>query len=240
MLPLVAASPTIHLSKLARLILGVAPFTGLLGFITPMLVDRFSRGNPGRAGTAYATNIVGCILGPLVAGFALLPFISERWTLVILTVPWLIVALAPLRPAAESSLSTRLAICSALVMAVVLVAVGRGYVEAYPDGKVLRDSTATVIATGSDMEKDLLVNGFGMTNLTPITKLMAHLPLAFLDRTSAECASHMFWHGNDVSIAAFVGNSRNCSRTCAQRPRSCSGITTAMVRRSCNRRYLTS
>jgi predicted membrane-bound spermidine synthase len=182
LLPLIAASPAIHLSRAMRLILGVAPFTGLLGFVTPMLVDRFSRGNPGRAGTAYATNIVGCILGPLVAGFALLPFISERWTLVVLTVPWLIVALAPLRPAAGFSLSTRLAICSSLVIAVILVVLGRGYVDAYRDGKVLRDSTATVIATGSDMDKDLLVNGFGMTNLTPITKLMAHLPLAFLDR----------------------------------------------------------
>ena len=183
LLPLVAASPAIHLAKNLRLVLGVGPFTGLLGFVTPMLVDRFSRGNPGRAGTAYATNIVGCILGPLVAGFALLPFISERWTLVILTVPWLLVALAPLRPAAHSSLSTRLAICSSLVIAMVLVAVGRSYVEAHPDGKVLRDSTATVIATGTDMDKDLLVNGYGMTNLTPITKLMAHLPLAFLDRS---------------------------------------------------------
>ena len=33
-----------------------------------------------------------------------------------------------------------------------------------------------------DMEKELLVNGYGMTNLTPITKVMAHMPLAFLDR----------------------------------------------------------
>jgi spermidine synthase len=32
------------------------------------------------------------------------------------------------------------------------------------------------------MDKELLVNGYGMTSLTPITKVMAHLPLAFLDR----------------------------------------------------------
>jgi spermidine synthase len=47
---------------------------------------------------------------------------------------------------------------------------------------VLRDPTATVIATGEGMDKRLLVNGYGMTNLTPITKIMAHLPLASLDR----------------------------------------------------------
>jgi hypothetical protein len=32
------------------------------------------------------------------------------------------------------------------------------------------------------MDKKLLINSYGMTSLTPITKVMAHLPLAFLDR----------------------------------------------------------
>ncbi len=41
---------------------------------------------------------------------------------------------------------------------------------------------ATVIATQIGSEKILLVNGAGMTILTPATKYMAHLPLAFLDR----------------------------------------------------------
>src|SRR5262249_1596036 len=43
---------------------------------------------------------------------------------------------------------------------------------------VRRDNMATVIATGEDMHKRLLVNGFSMTLQTPITKMMAHLPLA--------------------------------------------------------------
>jgi hypothetical protein len=30
------------------------------------------------------------------------------------------------------------------------------------------------------MDRELLVNGIGMTKLTPITKMMAHLPMAFL------------------------------------------------------------
>jgi hypothetical protein len=46
----------------------------------------------------------------------------------------------------------------------------------------LRDSTATVIATGTGMQKRLITNGVGMTTLTPITKMMAHLTLASLDR----------------------------------------------------------
>ena len=74
--PLVAASPFIHMDQRLRLVLGVAGFTGLLGFITPLLVDRFSTGDPGKAGKAYAINVVGCILGPLLAGFGLLPLMS--------------------------------------------------------------------------------------------------------------------------------------------------------------------
>lgn len=180
--PLVAASPSIHMGRVPRLLIGVTPFTGLLGFITPMLVDRFSRGNPSKAGTAYATNIVGCIVGPVLAGFGLLPFVSERWALVVLTVPWLVVGLAPLLPGRTSSVPVRAAIIGALAASLVLIAVGKDYEQKYPDRRVLRDYTATVIATGEDMDKELLVNGYGMTNLTPITKVMAHLPLALLDR----------------------------------------------------------
>jgi spermidine synthase len=182
LLPLLGADPAMHLARIPRLVLGVTPFTGLLGFITPMLVDRFAAGNPDKAGTAYATNVAGCILGPLIAGFALLPFISERWALVVLALPWLIVGLAPLRPSLKPSFGMRLAVVGSLALAAELIAAGRGYEENYRDGRILRDSTATVIAAGTDMDKELLVNGYGMTSLTPITKVMAHLPLAFLDR----------------------------------------------------------
>lgn len=48
---------------------------------------------------------------------------------------------------------------------------------------VRRDYMATVVAKGdSRLEKRLLINGVGMTGLRPITKMMAHLPLAMLDR----------------------------------------------------------
>lgn len=182
LLPLVAATPSLRLDSFWRLLLGIMPFTGLLGFITPMLVDRFSAGDPAKAGTAYAVNVAGCILGPLLAGFALLPFVSERVALVLLTLPWLIVGCAPLRPAMKASTAQRLATYAALAFAALLIAAGKGYDENFPGRKVLRDSTATVIATGTGMDKMLLVNGYGMTSLTPITKVMAHLPLASLER----------------------------------------------------------
>ncbi len=197
LLPLVAASPSIGMPPFLRLVLGIAPFTGLLGFITPMLVDRFSGGDPAKAGTAYAINVAGCILGPLLAGFGLLPFVSERWALIVLAAPWFVVAASAteLRSAGQPGAAvpaqtvptqttwrTRFSVYAALALAAVLIVAGKGYDENFPGRRVLRDSTATVMATGTGMDKALLVNGYGMTALTPITKVMAHLPLAFLDR----------------------------------------------------------
>lgn len=193
--PLITSSPTFRLSNMLRLVLGIAPFTGLLGFLTPMLVDRRSGGDPGRAGSAYAVNVMGCIVGPLLAGFGLLPYVSERWALTALALPWLIVGLLPLRPGPRMSRTARLAAYALLPLAAALVYIGKGYSEVNPRSQVRRDSTATVIATGSGMRKQLLVNGYGMTSLTPITKMMAHLPLAFLNRPPQDALDICFGMG---------------------------------------------
>ena len=182
LLPLIGTSPDIDASRLVRLLVGVFAFTGLLGFLTPMLVDRYSGGDPQKAGWAYAINVAGCILGPLLAGFGLLPFLSGRWALVVLAVPWFVAGLAPLLPKAQVQVAWRVVTCVLFVCAAIVIYKGQGYDEGDVGGRILRDPTATVLATGKGMNKQLLVNGYGMTNLTPITKVMAHLPLAFLDR----------------------------------------------------------
>jgi len=51
----------------------IVPFCLALGYLTPRLIDAHSRGNPTAAGRAYSINIAGGILGPLLAGYALLP-----------------------------------------------------------------------------------------------------------------------------------------------------------------------
>jgi spermidine synthase len=155
----------------------LAPFCGLLGFLTPMLVDHRSGGDPRRAGVAYAVNVIGCLLGPLLAGFVLLPAFGERWSLTLLTLPMLLAGLA----AAGASRARRAAAVVACASAAVLVAATHDFETAFPQRVVRRDSTATVIAIGSGPYRQLLVNGVGMTSLTPITKMMAHLPLAQLD-----------------------------------------------------------
>src|SRR5260370_3653077 len=45
------------------------------------------------------------------------------------------------------------------------------------------------------MNKTLLVNGYGMTALTPVTKMMAHFPLAFLDRPPQDALDICFGMG---------------------------------------------
>jgi predicted membrane-bound spermidine synthase len=176
LVPLAAADPRIDSVSMwagaLRVALGVGGFCGVLGFLTPMLVDRWSAGDPGRAGRAYAVNAVGCIVGPLLSGFVLLPWVGERWTLVLLAIPFFAFALR----------SNWRMLAAAAVAVLALVGLTQDFESRYPDAIVLRDHTATVIAAGEGMQKELLVNGVGITNLTPITKMMAHLPLASLDR----------------------------------------------------------
>jgi spermidine synthase len=196
--PLISASPKIHLWDAVRLVLGVAPFSGLLGFVTPMLVDRWSAGDPHKAGSAYAVNVLGCILGPLLAGFLLLPVFSERWVLFILALPWLVMGLLPAKPeiSAAVPLGGRRIRYALAVIAVALVLLGRDYGSRFHHSHVLlRDHTATIIAAGEGMKRQLFVNGIGITVLTPATKMMAHLPLASLDHAPHSALAICFGMG---------------------------------------------
>lgn len=189
LMPLLGADLRLGISGWLRVPLGIAAFSGLLGFLTPKLVDRFSEGDPNRAGIGYAVNVAGCILGPLLAGFALLPYLDERYALVTLAVPWLLIGVSFLlfrQPGGSAGrFTTPLAIaCSVILFAsVALIFLTQSYGQQIPGAQVRRDSTATVIAAGQGMDKQLYVNGVSMTVLTPITKVMASMPLAFLDHS---------------------------------------------------------
>lgn len=192
LLPLVATDFRVPFATsvsgaMMRLVIGIGPFCFILGLLTPGLIDRFSGGDPRRAGFAYSLNSIGCIIGPLFAGFMLLPFIGEKWSLVLLALPLFLFGFIPEKsPNVEAGVPTgsapfRLVEAAVLIVLSVGIAAGtKGYEQMYPDGMLRRDATATVIATGSGMDKSLLVNGYGVTFLTPITKAMVHLPLAFL------------------------------------------------------------
>ncbi len=176
---LLAADGRVEMRGTLRVLLGVAPFAGVIGFLTPMLVDRWSTGDPDRAGRAYAVNVAGCILGPLLAGFFLLPWFGEQVSMLLLVLPWFAMAIPVVMRAPRRLPQTAMA-GGFLAAALALFFLTHDYKADYPGHLELRDSTATVIATGDGMDKMLLVNGVGMTSLTPITKMMAHMTLASL------------------------------------------------------------
>jgi spermidine synthase len=190
-IPVVAVDPFLPLGDLFNgLRLGsIMLFCAMAGFLTPLLVDSWSSGDPDRAGTAYAVNIAGSIVGPLIAGFWLLPWIGARWAIFALSIPlFAIGAITVLRkpsseaPQPKSGLKPRLQFALATIAAILLFSLSHDYETRFAEREVLRDYTAAVVATGKGFERQLLVNGVGMTALTPITKYIADLPLAFMSR----------------------------------------------------------
>ena len=195
-LPLAAADPQFRIFTFLRPVIGIAPFSAVLGFITPMLVDHWSDGDPDRAGSAYAVNVLGCILGPLLSGFVLLPLTSERWVICLFAAPWLAVGMYPraITDPAKTPPQTKVSYAVA-ALALVLVFVCKDYESQFPNHEVLRDSAATIIATGGGLRKQLLVNGVGITGLSPIPKLMAHMPMAHLDHPAQNALTICFGMG---------------------------------------------
>jgi predicted membrane-bound spermidine synthase len=210
LLPLLTADSRLHLVALVRVFLGVMPVSAVIGFLTPMLVDRWSGGDPDRAGRAYAVNVVGCIVGPLVSGFVLLPLAGEHLSMLLFVLPWFVMAL-PSRSTRAMALAPRAATAVVLLAAIAIFFLTKDYETQFRKREVLRDSTATVIAaevptkSGTGTEKQLLVNGIGMTYLTPITKMMAHFPLASLDHPPREALVICFGMGTTFRSALSWG-----------------------------------
>lgn len=204
MLPLLTSDVRLSLSSSLRVLIGVAPFAAVMGFLTPMLVDRWSGGDPDRAGRAYGVNVAGCIAGPLLCGFILLPFSGEHMAALLLTLPWL--AMALFRGfAAEIRISDRSAAFAAVAAGLVLLFLTKDFETQYPQREVLRDSTATVIATGRGMEKRLVINGVDITAMVPIPKMMAHLSLASLPQPPQNALVICFGMGTTFRSAISWG-----------------------------------
>jgi predicted membrane-bound spermidine synthase len=188
-IPVVAADPLLPIFPLGFSLMrltAIALFCAVAGFLTPLLVDSWSSGDPDRAGTAYAFNIAGSIVGPLLAGFWLLPWLGERWATAAFSIPlFAIAALVVFQKPREltqrpKSWQPKLYLVLAIVSSVLLFAITHDYETRFPIREVRRDYSATVVAAGTGFDRGIYVNGIGMTVLTPVTKFMVHLPLAFM------------------------------------------------------------
>jgi spermidine synthase len=173
-------------------LIGIIPFCAALGYLTPLLVDRYSAGDPGAASRGYAVNVIGCIFGPLVAGYLLLPTLGERGAIALLTViPVGIGLWAMLK---ERSVARVFAVNVALT--ILIAVVFKSYVETIPGAWVKRDHVATSVAYSEKSgAKRLMVNGVGMTTQTTITKVMAHFPLSHLASPPKEVLGICFGMG---------------------------------------------
>jgi spermidine synthase/MFS family permease len=158
----------------------IVPFCAALGYLTPRLIDDVSRGRPSEAGPAYATNVVGCVLGPLVASYLMLPFLGVATSIVALALPLMGCAFLLRRELSATARAGAAFATAALATSAIAVNVTYENPCALSDRRceVRRDHAATVVSQGEGMAKRMFVNGVGMTHLTTITKYMAHLPLA--------------------------------------------------------------
>ena len=162
------------------LLASICPFCAILGYLTPGLVDQYAAGSPKGAGAAYAVNVFGCILGPLFASYLLLPNLSEQHALVLLGLPFLGFHFYCSRSLAAKQRWGFAALGGAALAG--SLCFSRSFEQQmlifHRNAVIRRDYAASVVSSGEGHARYLAVNGVGMTFLTPITKFMAHLPLA--------------------------------------------------------------
>jgi spermidine synthase len=205
-LPLLLNDPALHHST-AVVLLSIVPISALLGYLTPQLVDEHARGEPRRAGLAYAINVVGCILGPLFAGYLLLPWLGVKWTLLASAIVYPL--FLPAVRSAPGGGAWRLALLAGAVLTLVGIFVVRTYEDpvVHGQGEVRRDHVASVVSCGTTKDnKRMLVNGVGITMLNDLTKMMAHLPLAVRETPPASTLVICFGMGTTFrSLSSWGG-----------------------------------
>lgn len=170
-----------HAGSVLTVLASIFPLCAILGYLTPGLIDSFCLGNPAKAGRAYAINVLGCILGPLVASYVLLPLMSESSAILILSLPLL--AFYYFFWPSLPRIQRRWSGIGGGVLALYCLFFSHSFADSFAASsnrvEVRRDYAASVISADPHGDKRLMVNGIGMTTLTPITKFMIHLPMAF-------------------------------------------------------------
>ena len=165
----------------------LVPFCAALGYLTPLLIDRWTLGNSERVGPIYAWNILGCILGPLTASYLLLPYLGAKWTLTLLALPFVFFY------AKFNGLSSKASFHRIIMATGLGLFVYSGFfTHTFEEGwnlvnkvdwyQLRRDNTATVFYYRRRDETGIKINGIGATRLTTLTKMMAHLPMALCPR----------------------------------------------------------
>ncbi|MBI4832117.1 MAG: fused MFS/spermidine synthase [Candidatus Lindowbacteria bacterium] len=190
-----SVKPLSYLSRnfLSTLII-VLPPTIFMGATFPVAVRIYARslGSVGRqTGALYAVNTVGAVLGSFAAGFALIPVLGSKNSMMLLILLSVIAGLSLLYLSMKKEGATSLNwLAGALVILPLagfpysndlLKELSVRFMKKHPARVIAfkEDETAAVaVIQGEKGFRVLAVNGVAMTILCTETQLMAHIPLA--------------------------------------------------------------
>jgi spermidine synthase len=183
--------------NVAVALLSIVPFCLTLGYLTPKLIEEHSKDDPNLAGTAYAFNVLGCIFGPLLAAYIILPKIGAKDALSMLAVLFALLAVYAHRhqPLTKKGLVFGTFFLFYLVAQFLCFGYEELLAAIYPRHEIKKDYAATSVAVGEGKTSQLIVNGVGVTSLDQSPKMMAHFPLTLLKRPPHDCLTICFGMG---------------------------------------------
>jgi len=189
------------ISKIVNVILvlsSIMPLCFTLGYLTPKLIEEYSHDDPYLAGKAYALNVLGCIFGPLLAAYLILPSIGAKDSLTLLAVFFagLVVLFQSYMPFARKVLMVANFLLFLLVAQFLCLGYDDYFVSLYHSHcEIKTDYAATSMAVSDGNDRQLIVNGVGVTFLGLPPKMMAHLPLILLKHPPHDCLTICFGMG---------------------------------------------
>ncbi len=183
-------------SKVIVPALVVFPITFALGFIFPIVTNIYVEKTStigGGIGRLYSVNTLGCILGSLISGYVLIQFLGTQGTIILLAIINSSVGLIVLLTGYGRTVKNA-AIVAAMSLTLLTAffsftapdpfyTVIKRVITTNPDYEIYYHKegvVATATAYGSKtnpLDKQILINGIGMTALVPETKIMSHLPI---------------------------------------------------------------
>ena len=205
--------------ELPVVVLLIVPVTALLGYAFPLTVRLFveTAGQASRGvGLLYAANTAGCVVGTVVAGFVLIPTLGTLTSIVLLCIFEAVLGAGLAIVFARSFRTIRtllgVCLCGVLVVMFFVPAANRTYtqkiISTYPKSlptKHFEDEVATIdVVGGPPVDRRLFVNGYGITNLTIDTKLLAYLPKA-LRPQAASMLTICFGMGTTFRSSIILG-----------------------------------
>lgn len=196
-LSLLATGSSINLSNTIKLLAVLLPASVLMGTSFPVVASLFN--NPERIGIniggAYAANVAGSIVGPIVTGFFLIPYIGTSSSLI--TLALLNITLGVILVLLEERrrfFAVSLGFAGVFILVITLMKTSPDlFLEKSLTDRInfyrqkewryalFEDEVATTLAfsgtSASPDEKGLIIDGVQTTSITSQTKLLAHFPL---------------------------------------------------------------